>query len=100
MWEPNTDADVEKLLLDSSGDSINNDIYTRDIIDQANIIPSNPLSLLRNNFYISFIKDMGELVDNGTINNWKALPYDWRLDYDDVLDGGSVVGADEGEENI
>ena len=100
LWEPNTDEDVEKLFLDSSGNSINSDIYTRDVIDQANIIPSDPLSIFRQNFYISFIQDMNKLANNGIIANWKALPYDWRLDYDDILESGSVVGADGSEENI
>jgi len=100
LWEPNTDADVEKLLLDSSGNSINSDIYTRNIIDQANIIPGDLLSPLRQNFYISFKNEMNTLRDDGVINDWKALPYDWRLDFDDILENGSVVGAKGDEENI
>jgi len=100
LWEPNADADVEKLLLDSFGKSVNGDIYTRDVIDQANIIPGDPFSLLRQNFYVSFIDKMNTLRDDRIINNWKTLPYDWRLDYDDILASGRVVGIDGDEENI
>ncbi len=100
LWEPNTDADVEKLFLNSDGNSIYTDIYTRDIIDQANLIPSDILSPLRQNFYESFKNNMDELKNDGLINDWKALAYDWRLDYDDLLESGTVVGAKGNEENV
>lgn len=100
LWEPNVDIDVEKLFLDSSGNSENENVYTRDVIDQANIIPGDILSLLRQNFYISFKNDMDELVDEKIINDWKALPYDWRLGFDDLLASGKVIGVKGDEENV
>lgn len=32
-----------------------------------------------------------EIVNAGIINEWKALPYDWRLDFDTLLKSGTVI---------
>jgi len=86
LWEPNRNADVEKLYLDPiTGESLDDSIYTRDIIDQANVIPD-PTGLTQSNIYKGFIKFMNDdVVGKGTINEWEALPYDWRLDYDKLF---------------
>jgi hypothetical protein len=83
LWEANRPADVKKLYLDENTfQSINSDIYTRDIIDVA----------LNGTVYQSFIFSMNQLVSGGIINNWKALPYDWRLPLDDIVSGGLDIG--------
>lgn len=75
LWEPNWNADVVKLYMDEFGHSINNDIYTNDIIDEA----------FGYNIYKKFISFMDEMVDDNVITTWRAMPYDWRYDIDDDL---------------
>ncbi|MEK9186038.1 MAG: alpha/beta hydrolase, partial [Patescibacteria group bacterium] len=90
LWEPNRDKDVEQLYLDPrTGDSNDQGIYTRDIIDEAYT------ELQGFNVYKKFIDFMNdELVGKGIIREWKALPYDWRLDFEDIIEKGVVDGQD------
>ncbi len=87
LWEPNRNADVEKLYLDSSGNSIDTGIYTRDIIDES----KTPISagFVGVNIYKSFIEKMNNLVSNGDIKEWQSFAYDWRKDVFDVVQNGS-----------
>ena len=98
LWEPNRNADVEKLYLDKEGNSINSGIYTRDILKRTNI----GMGVVDFNVYKSFADMMDGLVGEKKINAWEALPYDWRFDVNKIIsDGvkqedGSVVNfADE-----
>ncbi|MCR4306772.1 MAG: right-handed parallel beta-helix repeat-containing protein [Candidatus Yonathbacteria bacterium] len=77
LWEPNWNADVEKLYLTDVGESVDPSIYTNDIIDEA----------FGFNVYKKFSESMDDLVANGTIKEWQAMPYDWRMDIEDILDG-------------
>lgn len=87
LWEPNREADVEKLLLDENGKSRDDSIYTRDILDEKNILP-----IGQGNIYKSFIEDMDKMKDTDhLINDWNAIPYDWRFSLDDILNGGKEV---------
>ncbi|MEX1112524.1 MAG: NosD domain-containing protein [Candidatus Andersenbacteria bacterium] len=72
LWEPNRNSDVEKLFLDEEGESILSGVYTRDIIDEA----------FGYNIYKNFMIFMDELVADSVIQEWRAAPYDWRLDVD------------------
>ena len=83
LWEPNRNADVEKLYLDSNGKSLNQSIYTRDIIKTTNY------HFLDIDVYKAFSDSMGALVSSGSISAWQALPYDWRLDYNDIIINGT-----------
>ncbi|MDP2838135.1 MAG: hypothetical protein Q8O53_02560 [Candidatus Moranbacteria bacterium] len=88
LWEPNREADAEKLFLDENGESIRDDIYTRDVIDEKNVLP-----LAQGNIYKSFIDDMNTMRDTDhLINDWQAAPYDWRLTLNDILEGGEKDG--------
>ena len=80
LWEPNTDGDAEDLFLTADGKSVRNDVYTKDVIGQA--YRAGP------NIYKSFIAQMNELKTSGIIADWKAVPYDWRLSLDDILNYG------------
>ncbi|MDD5083599.1 MAG: hypothetical protein PHT88_01500 [Candidatus Moranbacteria bacterium] len=86
LWEPNRNEDVKKLYLDSNGKSTDAyDIYTRDVLDEVNISGSN--------IYESFIDTMDSLKnDDHLINDWQAVPYDWRLSLEDIVNGGVVSG--------
>ncbi len=87
LWEPNGDADVEKLFLNSDGTSVRNDVYTRDVIDEKNVLP-----IGQGNIYESFISQMNDLKTAGTITDWEAAPYDWRLSLEDILNNGIKTG--------
>ncbi len=82
LWEPSGDSDGNDLLLTADGTSVRNDVYTRDVVDEAYA----PLVGL--NIYKSFIGQMNELKARGTIADWEAVPYDWRLSLDDILNSG------------
>lgn len=84
LWEPNTNDDAEDLFLDGNGKSIRNDIYTKDVIDEKNVLP-----LGQGNIYKSFIEQMNGLETVGTIADYGIAPYDWRLSLDDILNYGS-----------
>jgi pimeloyl-ACP methyl ester carboxylesterase len=78
LWEPNRNADVEKLFLDEDGNSLDPTIYTKDIILETN------LPLLHLNIYKSFAHLMDEMKLSGQINEWQPLPYDWRLNLEKI----------------
>ncbi len=79
LWEPNTNADVTKLALSpSTGQSINPDIYTNDVLDEITV------PVLGKNIYKTFLSDMQSLVGH-QIQDFKILPYDWRNDVRDVV---------------
>jgi pimeloyl-ACP methyl ester carboxylesterase len=84
LWEPDGDLLTSRLTHDANGESVNTDIYTRDIIDNA-YIP------VKGNIYKSFIETMDDLKSGGTINDWEAVPYDWRLSPDDILNYGNNI---------
>lgn len=94
LWDPVADSNlkiirgagddkVKRLFLDSTGESVCSDIYTKTdgVID----------SVRGNNIYKSFIDGMNELETNGTINDWKPVAYDWRLSLDDILNSGNQL---------
>lgn len=80
LWEPNADSDARDLFLTVDGKSVRSDVYTKDVIEEA--------YLAGPNIYESFIAQMNELKTVGTITDWKAVPYDWRLSFDDILNNG------------
>lgn len=84
LWEPNTNSDANDLLLTADGKSVRSDVYTKDVIDEA-------YGTL--NIYKSFIDQMNELKTAGTIADWKAAPYDWRLSLDDILNNGNELSG-------
>lgn len=90
LWEPNREADAENLLLDENGKSLDSGIYTKDIIDEKNVLP-----IGQGNIYKSFINEMNEMRDTDhLINDWKAIPYDWRFSLDDILSNGKENNGD------
>jgi predicted aconitase with swiveling domain len=84
LWEPNRNADVDKLAMDTNGKSIRNDVYTKDVIDNVGAL------FFKSDVYDGFIKYMNGLVINKTINGWATLPYDWRLGFSDIVNGGII----------
>ena len=75
LWTPNTNNDVGKLALSPiTGESIDPDIYTNDVVDEAYTV----------NIYKGFLAHMNAMVANGDIKEFQSLPYDWRMDIKDV----------------
>lgn len=80
LWEPSSDADASDLSMTNTGGSTRSDIYTKDVMDEA---------YGTFNIYKSFMADMDALKTKKTIADWEAIPYDWRLSLDDILNYGS-----------
>lgn len=81
LWEPtNRNEDVEQLYLDSSGESVDPEIYTREIVDE--------IYGVGDNIYKSFIESMDQAVNDGIISEWKPIPYDWRLPLEKIAEEG------------
>ena len=88
LWEPGSDSDVGSLFMDDFGKSIRNGIYTRDVLDNA-YVP------IKGNVYKSFLADLAAWKnDEHLIEDYVAAPYDWRLTFKDILDGGEKTGDD------
>jgi len=87
LWEPEGDTNTMQLTLTSQGKSVRSDIYTKDVLDEAYVNDIGP------NVYKSFIASMDALKGAGKINDWTAVPYDWRLSLDDILNSGNQTGA-------
>ena len=83
LWEPNRNADVQKLFMTPTGQSINSGIYTKDVIDSALGLPWSPI-------YKGFIAMMNGVVADKTINSWQAYPYDWRFGVDSIVSSALV----------
>ncbi len=88
LWEPNTASDVADLYANTDGNSIN-DVYTRDIIKETNLVGNAPF--LRRQIYKAFSDDLDNLVNTDKIHEWQPVPYDWRMSVDDIVDGGVVL---------
>ncbi|MDH4330268.1 MAG: right-handed parallel beta-helix repeat-containing protein, partial [Candidatus Moranbacteria bacterium] len=85
LWEPtNHNEDVKDLYLDENGNSIKTGIYTRDVIDEAYGF----------NIYKGFMSFLDDMKEEKTINNWEALPYDWRYSPERVIRDG--IAMDDG----
>jgi pimeloyl-ACP methyl ester carboxylesterase len=84
LWEPSSfsDALIPRLFLDGAGKSVGSGIFTRDVVDEA-LAP-----VVGKNIYKSFITLMDDLKASGSIVDWEAAPYDWRLSIDDILESG------------
>lgn len=82
LWEPtNRNEDVKDLYMDGNGKSINKNIYTKEVIDEAYGL----------NIYKGFMKFLDEIKEDKTINEWEALPYDWRYSPDTIIENGILV---------
>ncbi len=84
LWEPFGNQDLGQLFLNASGRSERSDIHVKEggILSQV----------FRNNFYASFVNQMNALKADGTLTDWRAVAYDWRLSLDDIVTRGAVHG--------
>ncbi len=87
LWEPNADSDVQDLFLVADGTSVRNDVYTRDVIDEKNVLPVG-----QGNIYKSFLNDLDKWKNTDhLITDYAAVPYDWRLSFDEILNNGNKL---------
>lgn len=84
LWEPNRNADIKKLHLDETGQSLDPSIYTSDILDSAYGLKS---------IYKSFIAMMDGVVADKKINQWMPFPYDWRMNAEDTVRGNTKLAT-------
>ncbi len=76
LWEPNLNDDVRKLYLSSTtGESLDSNIYTKDVIGTAYGV----------SIYAGFLSRMNTMETDGIIDRFETLPYDWRIDVKDVV---------------
>src|SRR3989344_4213429 len=87
LWEPHENDDVQALYLNPDGTSKYPFIFTKDVIDEANILP-----IGQTNIYKSFLTDLNTWKNaDHIIADYSAVPYDWRLSLDDVLNYGQQL---------
>lgn len=85
LWEPNgNNEQVQNLLMNTNGTATREDIYTKDVIDNAYYVP------VIGDVYKHFLSQLDSMKnpENHIINDYLAVPYDWRLSIDDILNNG------------
>lgn len=78
LWEPNRNADVKKLYLDTNGSSTDSSIFTGDVIGKAYGLKE---------VYSKFTDYLEGLKETKKVNEWKAFGYDWRMPISEVVAG-------------
>ncbi|OHA88998.1 MAG: hypothetical protein A2829_02185 [Candidatus Zambryskibacteria bacterium RIFCSPHIGHO2_01_FULL_43_60] len=81
-WEPSGDSDIERLYLNSQGESLYS-VATGSVIETFDAPgPINP------DIYKSFLNDLAQKKLDGTITDYAAYSYDWRLSLPNILADG------------
>ncbi|MDD4902726.1 MAG: hypothetical protein PHE24_06350, partial [Patescibacteria group bacterium] len=86
LWEPSgNNNQIENLSLNSVGIPDREDIYTRDVIDNA-YFP------IKGDIYKSFLDQLDSMKNTEhIINDYSVVPYDWRLSIDDLVNNGNKL---------
>lgn len=82
LWD-GTDEQVRRLYLDESGASESEGVYAKNVIDVFTAAP-----VVNVPIYDSFLEDLAQKKADGTIENYAAVPYDWRLAIPGILENG------------
>lgn len=85
-WVSSSENLQKLLLMDSYGDGIYSDIYTKDGASDEGVVAK----VLVVPIYKSFIEQLQSLKDRNLINNFDLLPYDWRLSLNDIVSNGKI----------
>jgi pimeloyl-ACP methyl ester carboxylesterase len=88
LWEPIQNSNIQELALNSDGSSVHGDIYTK-----VGGVVSAIYNLPTLKVYSSFFDQMNDLKSAGTITDFEAIPYDWRLSFDDILGKGAEANG-------
>ncbi|HTW96058.1 MAG TPA: hypothetical protein VMD74_00155 [Candidatus Methylomirabilis sp.] len=85
LWEPDGSDQVKNLSLNPDGTAERDDVYTRDIIDNA-YFP------IKGDIYKSFLDQLDAMKNTEhLINDYSVVPYDWRLSMDDLVNNGNKL---------
>jgi pimeloyl-ACP methyl ester carboxylesterase len=92
LWVSTNDSDQADLALDSQGKSVDSTIHTKN--DTQNNGETDETGIVDDvysfNTYQSFITDLKNWKQEGTIADYAFIPYDWRLSLNDVITNGSI----------
>jgi pimeloyl-ACP methyl ester carboxylesterase len=82
-WFSAYDCDIERLLMDVNGESVN-DIFTETdgVIERV----------VGQDLYKSFMTDLEDWKINKLISDYRAVPYDWRLSLYEILKAKEMDG--------
>ncbi len=100
-WESIFASDLAELALNPDGTSVNQKLYTKDIIDLVRPLSGFTSLITRGEGYRGWMTFMDRLVADGHLHEWKVLPYDWRLATDELFlrgvsqEGGKVSYVQE-----
>lgn len=92
LWEPNWRSDLTGLGMDENGNSLNSNIYTRDIIERTNVVNDEiekVLGPLDKNVYTETINYLKSQQESNIISSYAVYSYDWRLDFDEIIHNGT-----------
>ncbi len=81
VWLPDNDATADELRLNADGTSVNPDITASGVLAQAGPAQLNHV------IYANLLQEMGDWETTYHITA-TSTPYDWRLDYDTLLNNG------------
>lgn len=85
LWLPSAFEGVLALGLASDGSSIDPGVYVKE--GSSGIL----LSVAGTKFYDSFAQNLDALVSSEAMQEWRAVPYDWRLSLGDLVTKGAEV---------
>jgi pimeloyl-ACP methyl ester carboxylesterase len=89
LWLPNHFGDdLSDLSLNEDGES-KNEVYTKDVIDEVGI------PILGPNIYMSFLDDLEEAKNDGTMNDFVPFAYDWRRSVEVIAEGCTAYPDEE-----
>ncbi|MEK7480173.1 MAG: hypothetical protein AAB665_02685, partial [Patescibacteria group bacterium] len=89
LWD-GTDEQVRRLYLDEGGASESEGVYTKDVIDVFTAAP-----VINVPIYEAFLEDLAQKKADGAIEDYAAVPYDWRLSIPDILENGKEESPGE-----
>ncbi len=87
LWEPNRNADVKKLFLNNFGQSIYN-VYVKGVIGVTNLFGQN--KYIDQNIYNNFLAYLDKMKKDKNINEYRTMPYDWRMSPDYIIQNNSI----------
>ncbi|MFA5830242.1 MAG: NosD domain-containing protein [Candidatus Paceibacterota bacterium] len=90
QWEPDNVTQLPNIFLNENGIPNNLLVSTKDIINETYYRTDDWPGTNTYKTFQTFMND--EVVGNGIIKEWEALPYDWRLDFDFILLYGNKNG--------
>lgn len=87
LWVPSTEYDVRDLSMDNHGNSLDPNIYTKDIIDVAASFLGWQSSMKP---YADFMKQLQNWQTKGDIKDYFNFAYDWRLRPQEIVEQGAL----------